>query len=73
MRIESLKKGFMAHGADIYTATQKAQATLFGILERQAFMLSFVYTFKILGIIFLFAIPLVFMLKKPGMRYPLVK
>ena len=42
----------MARGADITTATQRAYAALFGMVQQQASMVSFVGLFRLLGVIF---------------------
>src|ERR1700750_350062 len=39
---ESARAGFIAAGADITTATQRAYAALFGTVQQQATMVSFV-------------------------------
>src|SRR4249919_3454250 len=56
---EQMRAGFMAAGADAVTATERAYAALFGMLQRQAAMVSFVGLFQTLGIVFLCLIPLV--------------
>lgn len=68
MMIDTLRNGLQAHGGDMYTATKRAHYVLFEIMQRQASILSFVHTFAMLGIVFLLAIPLVFLLKKPDHR-----
>jgi len=68
MMLETLRRNLMAQGADFYTATRKAYAALFGMVEQQASMLSFLRTFRILGIIFLVVIPLLLLLRKPAHR-----
>ena len=44
-----LRAGFMAAGADAVTATNRAYAALFGMVQRQASMVSFVGLFQLLG------------------------
>jgi DHA2 family multidrug resistance protein len=60
-----LRNAFMAAGSDIVTATDRAYAALFGMIQRQASMVSFVGLFQLLGIIFLAVIPLVMLMKRP--------
>jgi len=60
-----LRAGFMARGSDAFTATRRAYAAVFGLVERQAAMLSFVQIFRFLGIVFLIMIPLIFLMKNP--------
>lgn len=65
-RLNGLKNAFIAGGADPVTATERAHAALFGIVQRQAYMLSFVDIFRWLGVIFLLMLPLIFLLKRPS-------
>src|SRR5207248_186005 len=44
---ERLRAGFMATGADAVTATNRAYAALFGMVQRQATMVSFVSIFQL--------------------------
>jgi DHA2 family multidrug resistance protein len=67
-----LRGGFMAAGADAVTATNRAYAAMFGMIARQAAMVSFVGLFQLLGIIFLLLIPLVLLMKRPGHSGPVV-
>ena len=55
----------MARGADMATATQQAMGALFGMVQREALMLGFVRSFRLLGFMFFMMIPLVFLMKKP--------
>jgi DHA2 family multidrug resistance protein len=67
-----LRSAFVAAGADMTTATQRAYAAMFGMVQRQAAMVSFVGLFQLLGIIFLVIIPLVLLMKRPGQGGPVV-
>jgi DHA2 family multidrug resistance protein len=60
-----MRNGFMATGSDATTATSRAYAAIFGIVQRQATMVSFVGIFQMLGLLFLAIIPLVLMMKRP--------
>ncbi len=62
---ESMRAGFMAAGADITTATERAYASLFGTVQQQAAMASFVQVFRLLGIIFLVLLPLILLMRRP--------
>ncbi|HEY2153489.1 MAG TPA: DHA2 family efflux MFS transporter permease subunit [Vicinamibacterales bacterium] len=66
-----LKAGFMAAGADITTATERAYAAVFGMVQRQATMVSFVSIFQLLGVLFIAIIPLVLLMKRPKSRAPI--
>jgi len=60
-----LRGAFMAGGADIVTATSRAYAAMFGMVQRQASIVSFVGLFQLLGVVFLVVIPLVLLMKRP--------
>jgi DHA2 family multidrug resistance protein len=55
----------MAKGMDMYTATRQAYAAVFGMVQQQAAMVSFIGAFRLLGIMFLCVIPLILVMKKP--------
>jgi DHA2 family multidrug resistance protein len=63
-----MKAGFMAAGADAATATSRAYAALFGMVQRQAAMVSFVTLFQLLGLMFLALIPMVLLMRRPGQQ-----
>jgi DHA2 family multidrug resistance protein len=63
-----LRGAFMAAGADAVTATNRAYAALFGVVQRQATMVSFVGIFQLMGIIFIALVPLVLLMKRPKAR-----
>ena len=65
-----LRQSFMAAGADVATATARANAALFGMVQRQATMVSFVGIFQLLGVLFIALIPLVLLMKRPKARGP---
>src|SRR5262245_5754984 len=62
---DSIRAGFMAAGADITTATNRAYAALFGTVQQQAAMASFVQLFRLLGVIFLLLLPLILLMRRP--------
>jgi DHA2 family multidrug resistance protein len=68
--VESLRSAFVARGADFVTATQRAHAALFGLVNRQATMLAFVNVFQTLALIFILMLPLVLVMKSPRSRGP---
>ena len=47
------------------TATQRAYAALFGMVQQQASMVSFVLLFRLLGGIFLVLVPLILIMRRP--------
>ena len=63
--LSQLKAGFVAAGADAFTATNRAYYALSGMLQRQAAMVSFVTIFRGLGFLFLILIPLVLLMRRP--------
>ncbi len=63
--IAAARAGFIAKGMDAYTATRQAYAAVFGMVQQQAAMVSFVGAFRLLGIMFLCVIPLILLMKKP--------
>jgi DHA2 family multidrug resistance protein len=63
-----MRGAFMAAGNDIATATDRAYAAIFGMVQRQATMVSFVGIFQLLGILFIAIIPLVLLMKRPKGR-----
>ncbi len=63
--LERLQRMFVAHGSHPTTATQQAHAALWGMVQRQAAMISYLDVFRLLTFLFLLAIPLVLVLKKP--------
>jgi DHA2 family multidrug resistance protein len=68
--LENLRAMFMARGADVVTATQRAHAAVFGLVSRQATMLAFVTVFRTLALIFVLMLPLVLVMKSPRGRGP---
>ncbi len=65
---DRIRAGFMAAGADVTTATNRAYAALFGTVQQQAAMASFVQLFRLLGIIFLLLLPLILLMRRPRAR-----
>jgi DHA2 family multidrug resistance protein len=65
LRFAQLKAAFMAAGADAATATNRAYAALYGIVQRQAAMVAFVGIFELLAIMFAALVPLVLLMKRP--------
>jgi DHA2 family multidrug resistance protein len=62
---ESMKAYFMSQGASAATATQQAYGSMWGMVERQAAMLSYNDTFLFLAGLFVMMLPLLFLLRKP--------
>jgi DHA2 family multidrug resistance protein len=68
--LNQMQAAFMAAGADAVTASERAYAALFGMVQRQAAIVSFVGLFQLLGIMFLALLPLVLLMQRPRTRGP---
>jgi DHA2 family multidrug resistance protein len=62
-RFAEIHAGLAAHG-DTVLAAQQAHRILYGILQQQATLLTYVYNFRLFGIVCLICAPLVFLFKK---------
>jgi MFS transporter, DHA2 family, multidrug resistance protein len=60
-----LESAMMAQGSSAPRAASQSMAALWGMVQQQAAMLSFVDTFVAMAVVFLLALPLLFVLKKP--------
>jgi len=60
-----VRAGFIASGSDPTTATNRAMAAMFGMVQRQASMVSFVSIFQLLGFLFIALLPLLLLMKRP--------
>jgi DHA2 family multidrug resistance protein len=63
-----MESTMMAHGSSAPRAASQSLATLWGMVQQQASMLSFVDTFVALALVFLLVLPLLFVLKRPRQR-----
>jgi DHA2 family multidrug resistance protein len=63
--ISGLRASMMKGGSDAYTAGQQAYGAVFGMIQREAAMLAFIKSFRLLGALFFAMIPLVFLMRKP--------
>jgi DHA2 family multidrug resistance protein len=66
--LQGTRAALMARGADAATATQQAYGAMFGAVARQASMLAFLETFRLLGLVFLILLPLLLLMRRPGKR-----
>jgi MFS transporter, DHA2 family, multidrug resistance protein len=64
--IEGLRSTLMARGMDAASATRQAQAAVFGMVERQASMLSFLDTFRVMAGVFVVLLPLLLLMRRPA-------
>jgi MFS transporter, DHA2 family, multidrug resistance protein len=60
-----MRAGFMAAGADAVTATSRTYGALFGMVQQQAAIVSFVGLFEAMGLVFFLLLPLVALMKRP--------
>jgi MFS transporter, DHA2 family, multidrug resistance protein len=63
--LRGMQQVFMSKGADAVTATHQAEGAVWGIVQRQAAMLSYNDVFRFLGGMFLILLPLLLLMKKP--------
>ena len=63
--MEGARSMFMSGGMDANTATRQAYAAMYGLAQRQAAMLSFIYAFRLLAIMFLVCLPLILIMRPP--------
>ena len=55
--LRGLQANFYAHGTDAVTASRKALAAIYGLVQQHASMLAFVEAFWLMGVVFLLMIP----------------
>src|SRR6185295_1405130 len=63
--LAQLQAAFMAAGADATTAAGRAYVALYGLVRRQATMVSFVGIFELMAVMFVSLVPLVLLMKRP--------
>lgn len=68
--LDGLRQSMIASGVDPVTATARAYATVAGLVQRQAAMLSFVEVFRLLGVVFLCLLPLILLMRRPQSQAP---
>ncbi len=56
---------FLSKGFDYASASRMSLASLFGIVQQQAWMLSFIAVARLFGILFIVVIPLLLIMQKP--------
>ncbi len=68
-RVRAMARGIqtsmLAHGSDPAAALRRAYGAIWGMVQRQASMVSFVDTFLVLSVVFLLMLPLLLVMKKP--------
>ncbi len=63
--LEQMRAAFMAQGADLVTANDRARAAVFGMVQREAMMLSFTDIFRWLSVLFVAMLPLLLLMRSP--------
>ena len=63
--LAQLQAGFMRQGADAVDASHRALAALYGMVQQQAAVMSFVDAFWLLAVIFIVMAPLVLLMRRP--------
>jgi DHA2 family multidrug resistance protein len=63
--VQGLQSSLMARGVDPVTATKQAYAVVYGMVQRQASMMSFNDVFFLLMVLFTLMLPLVLVMKRP--------
>ena len=62
-RVTAVTQGIAARSGDLHGATQRAYKIIDMSVDRQAYYLSYLDTFRLVGIFFIVVIPLVFFLR----------
>jgi DHA2 family multidrug resistance protein len=62
-RVNSIAQGIIAKTGDVAGATTKAYASINYTVDKQAYYLSYLDSFRLIGIFFLLVLPLVFFLR----------
>jgi MFS transporter, DHA2 family, multidrug resistance protein len=68
--LHQLQSANVAAGSDPVTAMQQSYGALYGLVQRQAAMMSFVGVFRIMGAVFLIILPLLWITKRPRLHKP---
>ena len=68
--LHGLQSWFQIHGFNSVDAGRKSLAAIYGMVQQQAAMLSFVEAFWVMGVIFLCMLPLLFMLRNARSLHP---
>jgi MFS transporter, DHA2 family, multidrug resistance protein len=63
--LQQMQGYFHLQGVDNYTASRRALASLYGLVQQHASMLAFVEAFWIMAIVFLLMVPFIFGLRNP--------
>ena len=70
--LAGLRQFFISRGFDAVSADRQAHIAVWGVIQRQAAMLSYNDVFRFLGGMFLLMFPLIFLMEKPKKKGPVV-
>jgi DHA2 family multidrug resistance protein len=70
MALQGMKSWFQTHGYNSVDAARKSLGAIYGMLQQQAAMLSFVEAFWVMGVIFLCMAPLLLLLRNARDLHP---
>ncbi len=63
--LSGVQNAMVAHGIDPATAAHQSYGSLWGMVQQQASMISFVDTFRAMAVVFLLVLPLLLLMRKP--------
>ncbi len=63
-RLTAIVSGFVAQGSTLTTARRQALAVIEAMMSRQALLLTYLDAFRIVGVLFLFCIPLILLFRR---------
>jgi DHA2 family multidrug resistance protein len=63
-RLSAVTGGLMSKGSDLYQAQQQAYGALEGTVLQQTYLLTYMDAFRVVGVFFLFCIPLLLLFKR---------
>jgi DHA2 family multidrug resistance protein len=64
--LKMMRDMFVSQGTDSATATRRAYAAVFGMVQRQAGMMAFNHTYLLLAALFVLMVPLVALMRRPS-------
>jgi DHA2 family multidrug resistance protein len=70
MTMRGMTAWFQQHGSNPVAASRKALGAMYGMVQQQAMLLSFVEAFWVMGVIFLCMVPLIFLLRNARDLHP---
>ncbi|MGC1904218.1 MAG: DHA2 family efflux MFS transporter permease subunit [Candidatus Acidiferrum sp.] len=65
-----MKQAMVSRGGDPVAAAHQARAMIFGLVEREASMISYNTIFKTLGVMFMALLPFILLMRRPSAKAP---